>query len=599
MTTYNINEELNGIEIIFDERPNAGTLETLKSAGFRWHKVKKLWYAKQTPERVELAKMIADGKTETPTTSKPADKINLDGIEAKKTLYGAELTKAIREELKRRGVTGATVKKSGHQSVCVTLKATPADIVSIEEAKERYNFSAFSANIDYHGIYNGEKWIYYNDFVNMTDEEKNEVYKKFLLYNMRKNEQIHRTPEERERNKYYFYYTTEFFNKIRAAFIISNQWNYDNSDIMTDYFDYGYYLQIDIIKPENIETRETMAEAEKTALDAERQEERRKAEEADRKYEEERKAREEAYKRAEEAAKKRDNAILNGYKLEELEKPLYFKNLVGGIGKEATAAELEEAIAEHTRKYDCIVNYKLTLTPEALEAYKESFLHDFEFLAGKGGSDTSDIRIKDYKYYTQLNADQRETVKFYNVNCVGVYDENNKLQFVVDPQGYSYSRYVYKPTEETTETDAETETAKQEEESKAKPAFYIPAPVAEQVENLKVGDPVTVYQCDGWMLNSIEAGHGIIESVNAGNYAQYSGYYLTLKDGKKEKKIFLRDNKETLIYNGIFEKLPAEVTQKKITETTAFLLNYNELFPATLKYYAEQGKTPIFDTFQR
>lgn len=60
MTTLTLNQELNGIEITFDQKPLQATLDGLKKLGFRWHRQKKIWYAKQTPERLELAKAITE-----------------------------------------------------------------------------------------------------------------------------------------------------------------------------------------------------------------------------------------------------------------------------------------------------------------------------------------------------------------------------------------------------------------------------------------------------------------------------------------------------------------------------------------------------------
>ena len=61
MTTLTLNQELNGIEIKFDAKPLQATLDSLKKLGFRWHRQKKLWYAKNTPECLELSQEIADG----------------------------------------------------------------------------------------------------------------------------------------------------------------------------------------------------------------------------------------------------------------------------------------------------------------------------------------------------------------------------------------------------------------------------------------------------------------------------------------------------------------------------------------------------------
>ena len=45
------NKLLNGIEVTFDKKPSSDVLTTLKDNGFRWHRQKKLWYAKDTEER--------------------------------------------------------------------------------------------------------------------------------------------------------------------------------------------------------------------------------------------------------------------------------------------------------------------------------------------------------------------------------------------------------------------------------------------------------------------------------------------------------------------------------------------------------------------
>ena len=56
MTTYTLNQEHNGIEINFTEKPTEAVRGTLKTFGFRWHATKKVWYAKNTKERLEFAK---------------------------------------------------------------------------------------------------------------------------------------------------------------------------------------------------------------------------------------------------------------------------------------------------------------------------------------------------------------------------------------------------------------------------------------------------------------------------------------------------------------------------------------------------------------
>ena len=67
MTTYRLNEELNGVEIIFDKKPADEIREELKANGFRWGRG--YWYAKQTADRIALAERLANGtQTEAPKT---------------------------------------------------------------------------------------------------------------------------------------------------------------------------------------------------------------------------------------------------------------------------------------------------------------------------------------------------------------------------------------------------------------------------------------------------------------------------------------------------------------------------------------------------
>lgn len=57
-----MNKELNGIEVMFDKKPNVSVLENLKSNGFRWHKQKKIWYAKDNEKRRQLLEHLEEIK---------------------------------------------------------------------------------------------------------------------------------------------------------------------------------------------------------------------------------------------------------------------------------------------------------------------------------------------------------------------------------------------------------------------------------------------------------------------------------------------------------------------------------------------------------
>lgn len=60
MVNVTMNNERNGIEIRFSTKPEQEILNTLKANGFRWSVKQKMWYAKQTEERIQFANSISD-----------------------------------------------------------------------------------------------------------------------------------------------------------------------------------------------------------------------------------------------------------------------------------------------------------------------------------------------------------------------------------------------------------------------------------------------------------------------------------------------------------------------------------------------------------
>lgn len=55
MYSLAINNEYNSTEIKFDEKPSYQIRTALVGLGFRWHKVKGVWFGRKTPEEVEKA----------------------------------------------------------------------------------------------------------------------------------------------------------------------------------------------------------------------------------------------------------------------------------------------------------------------------------------------------------------------------------------------------------------------------------------------------------------------------------------------------------------------------------------------------------------
>jgi hypothetical protein len=593
--TINLNQDLNGIELIFASKPATAIIEAIKKQGFRWNNKKSLWYAKQTADRLSFAESLGQGKTTESTSTKtkketPAESINMDGVKHQPlTAHGSDLAKIIREELKNRGVKGVTVRSrrvTYDTGITITVKASAEDFASVEEFQKRKPFALFECDALRHGVFTGQKWIYSGEWETLTDEEKQIAYNNYSIYTICKEHEFSTYHRER---KNFPELTTKFWDKLNKIYEISNQWNYNNSDSMTDYFDIGYYLDININSPE-FSPRQEMTEEEKTAYNEEIAEKERREAEALARYEEERRQAEEEHKRYEEQRKKDTAAIYNNIKVVDLEKEKQFfcYGLVGGIGKEATLDEVNET--GRTISNGALITRKVIFTnPAIFETFGKYLLNDFDFLAEMGGTASEDPRITDENYY-KLTEAQRNTVEFYYNKCVGIY-LNDTLKLVIDPQGYNYARYTY------TADTAEIKPAIEELERMSnpdKPDFYIPAPIESQLKNINIGEEITIYMCDGWILTNIENGRGTVKNIYPSEYAQYKGYTISFSSGKS---VFIRDGKEILIYKGIKTRLPESVTSDRINNNMIRILSvFDGVFDRVYKYYLEQNEKPLLDT---
>ena len=582
-----LNQKLNGIELSFEKKPERATLDAIKAHGFRWNGKKCVWYAKQTSERLTFAESL--GEMETKTTT---DNINMEGVGHKQlTAHGADLAKIIREELKARNVKGVNVRAKRityTTGIVVTIKASEKDFASVEEYEKRYPYTLFASDVSIHGRYTGTKWIYENEWQTLTEEEKQKQYSNYIRYEI---EHRHDFNEYHQERKNYPQFTSVFHKKVCDIFRIANQWNYNNSDSMTDYFDVGYYLDIDI-KCDDFEARQEMNEEERNAYKAEQEQEEKERAEAIARYEREREEASAAQKKYEEERKAAEILIYNNIRVEDLEKceQFFVYGLIGGIGKECSIKELKEEATPDN--HGALITRKVIFSDSAtFETFGAYLLNDWAFLAGKGGTACEDNRLND-ENWSRLTTEQRETLEIFYNDCVAVYVGEN-LQLVIDPEGYNYARYTYIVEDPETKSAA-AELDRMRTDSDNKRAFYFPEPIAEQIKNIKPGDDITIYMCDGWLLNSIESGRGTVQEVFPGTWAQYEGYYIRINN----KDYFIRDNKDILIYKGIKARLPKEVTENPVNNNMVQVLTvFDGLWDRVLDYYKDE--TPLIDTIQR
>lgn len=543
--TYAINTELNGIEVLFESKPTSDILQALKGAGFRWHKVKKIWYAKQTADRLALVKALDGGEVASvtaTTTAKAAKK-------AIPTLWERCKVDSIPEHDKH-----------------MTTKDIAAE--TRKHIKERFPEIKFSCRIGSGG------WSACNEI--------NFYFKS--------------APFEKE---------SIFFEAVRdyvKAWLWS--YNYDNSDSMTDYFDRGFYENIstwDFTKTEPTEAQKEDMQDFIIERDKFEEEEAARREAEYIKQEEERAKAAEAWKIREAENKKKVEEIEASVRVEDLtdNEIILTVDTIAGIGKENNTAEIIES--NNIKRETAIISRKLYFNDEKIYSnFCNLLMYDFTFLQGKGGTGTLDNRVtKDN--YTKLNSRQREAVAWCLVDSVAVY-LNNSLKLIVDPEGYSYARYVdivtgaptYKPLHEA---EAEEETANKE-------PFVFPAPLAEQAEKLEPGQ-YTIISVDPWAC-SANMKYIDISAYRIDKYAQYNkSLYIDYTEAGKRKPqttVYREDTKSLLIYPSFVPAVPDDLQREEITENMSILrtagAGVQDFLIDVYNYYKSMGILPTVNTLQ-
>lgn len=222
---------------------------------------------------------------------------------------------------------------------------------------------------------------------------------------------------------------------VNYAYTYAQSWNYNNSDLMTDYFDVNFYGAYKVsynynqreCKPNETEL-ETDFLVKKSEFDAEQK---KQEEERIKKGVEEYKIRQAEYEKAEAERQKKIRRIEKNAEIKTVDYTIL--NCVDtGTSKLNSIADYETE-KEYSRRI-CKISKEVHFNSDDYELFSKMLLSDFTFIAGTGGTNTDDNRI--------MATEEKESVEFYSVNCVAVYCDN-KLKMVIDAQGYGYARYVY------------------------------------------------------------------------------------------------------------------------------------------------------------
>lgn len=391
-----LNEEKNGIELRFDGKPEAEVIEALKSNGFRWSGKQKMWFVKQTDERIQFVNSLNGGEVISSVVKNKAEKREYDlwdmtrtedipnNFELHKIYDTKEIAAIVRKHIKPRFPMCKFSVKSDHNSIEIDLLTSP------------FAKNSDELNAIVHYVYIFTQSYNYDNSDSMTD-----------------------------------YFDVNFYGVYESGIVSSR---YEQTEMT-----------------ENIKGMVTVFQQKKTEW--EQAEAIRKEQE----YQARVKQMEIDRQIAAEAAEKEKTAtaaIESGVIVTDCEKPYYILELHSPhLNKFCTIDEVNAEIEKGEFKNEvCQITREVHMSVELYEKFKNLLLRDFSFLAGMGGTATLDNRIMEMLDYEHMDEDERNTVEFFSCNCVAIYCEN-ELMFVCNPEGYDYARYILVPGESYTKTN--------------------------------------------------------------------------------------------------------------------------------------------------
>lgn len=164
------------------------------------------------------------------------------GNNSHKRLYGADLSKAIREELKANGIKGVSVSCKHSNVLYLKFKASDADFRPFDDYLDGYSYKDLG------------QWFWLDGKQQHIDRfwemDNNEDRQKALAENARRDYDYVKHSAEvyssgYDLNEYYLddyrVFNDDFIEKVKKAKKIVDSYNFDESNAMVDYFHRGIY----------------------------------------------------------------------------------------------------------------------------------------------------------------------------------------------------------------------------------------------------------------------------------------------------------------------------------------------------------------------
>lgn len=247
MASYRIekNAQYNSNEIYFESKPAAEVLTALRGLKMRWNPKKGCWYGFAAQNDILAAIGEHDNEPGGTISEGYLGAIRWDGNKSGKHLYGAELSKAIRDDIRAAEIKGVTVScktYSGGQHITAKIKITEADMISRDQYIADYTISTSRAHI-YIGDW-GES-IHIDEYYKLDSAEKERIRQAAAEYDYKQaahGQDINQYSIDRETA-----YTADTLRKLHRVKTIIEAYRYDGTNSMVDYFDTNFYYDLQTV----------------------------------------------------------------------------------------------------------------------------------------------------------------------------------------------------------------------------------------------------------------------------------------------------------------------------------------------------------------
>lgn len=250
MASYRIekNAQYNSNEIYFESKPAAEVLTALRGLKMRWNPKKGCWYGFAAQNDILAAIGEHDNELGGTISEGYLGATRWDGNKSIQHLYGSDLSKAIREELKAQGIKGVSVSCktfTGGQEITVKVKAAAEDFTDREEYINDYAAGKYGLRATWFYTEDGES-VHRDNLFSLSDEEQRRIIRSHAAreYDSAVSGRTDINHYRIDDNKIY---TEAFRVKLHRINDVLDAYHYDDSNSMVDYFDTNFYRNITVV----------------------------------------------------------------------------------------------------------------------------------------------------------------------------------------------------------------------------------------------------------------------------------------------------------------------------------------------------------------